>query len=193
MRDYEMMCNEDLLSYVAGQKIRECDNLSHLSQMTAEELMQIKGVSKITAKRIIAAFELGRRVLIEKNSDQTLDSSDAIYNFILPYLGGLDHEEVYAIAMNNALRVITVKRMSSGGYSSTPFDIRQILNFALTNKAVVLAVCHNHPSGRATPSTPDDNVTRDLHKSCDIMHIRMLDHIIVGDTTYYSYADSGRI
>lgn len=193
MRNLETTSNDELITLVAGKKIVEYDNLLQLAQMSCEEMMQIKGIGRATAKKIQAAFELGRRVLIEESYKDKLEIANDVYNFMSPRLKGLDHEEVYAIAMDNVFHVKAVKCMSSGGLTETAVDVRQILAFALSNKATVLVLCHNHPSGKQSPSKEDNRITENLHKACEVMRIHLLDHVIIAGASYYSYRECGRI
>lgn len=102
-------------------------------------------------------------------------------------------EELWAIYMNMSSRIVKMKRISVGGISQTIVDIRIVLKEALLCNAVAIAICHNHPSGNVRPSLADDQLTEKLSNACKTMDIRLLDHVIVADDSYYSYSDEGRM
>ena len=108
-------------------------------------------------------------------------------------MANLEVEESWAIFMNMASRVIKSQRISKGGLSSTAVDVRVILKEALLCNAVSIALVHNHPSGAIRPSREDDRLTKSLADACNILNIRLIDHVIVADGSFYSYADEGRI
>ena len=110
-----------------------------------------------------------------------------------PILQDLQHEEAYILLLNQNYKLIKSVRLSQGGLSETAVDVRVALKEALINNATVLALIHNHPSGNATPSRPDDEITKRFQKSCDMMRIYFLDHVIITDGKYYSYRETGRL
>lgn len=102
-------------------------------------------------------------------------------------------EECWVMLLNQASRLIDALRISQGGLASTQVDVRCILREALLKRATALVLCHNHPSGNTRPSADDDRLTQALSQAAKVMNIRMLDHLIVSDGGYYSYADEGRL
>ena len=115
------------------------------------------------------------------------------WRYFRPILGTADHEEAHVLLMNNRFKLIKAVRISSGGLSETAVDVRVILREALLCNATTLTLIHNHPSGTTRPSRDDDNVTLKLKKACETMRIYMVDHVIVTDAKYYSYAEEGKI
>ena len=110
-----------------------------------------------------------------------------------PQMMDLQTEEFWAILMNQHYRLIKAVRISRGGITQTAVDIRVIMRECVTNRATILAVCHNHPSGNTHPSMEDDNLTRAIHKACNIMQVHFIDHVIVTDGQYYSYHEQGKL
>ena len=105
----------------------------------------------------------------------------------------MQHEECWAIYLNQASRVIRKQRISTGGLASTQVDVRVVLREALKNNATSVILVHNHPSGNIRPSSDDDRLTQAMFQAAKTLQIRMLDHVIFSDDNYYSYADEGRI
>lgn len=170
------------------------NNLNTLGKLTIRELEQFKGIGPAKAITILAACELGKRRARERVEErEDLGSATAVYNYMHPRLQDLDVEEFHILLMNQNFKLIKPVRISHGGITETAVDIRIIMKEALLNNATVLAACHNHPSGNTRPSRQDDQLTERIRKSCDIMRIYFLDHVIVTDGAYYSYREQGRI
>lgn len=170
------------------------NNLNTLGKKEIDELCVYKGMGPAKAITILAACELGRRRrLTDVEERQRLTSSEDIYEYMLPHMQDLPHEESWIILLNNNLKVLHEQRMTIGGWNETLVDVRPILREALMKRASLLVFCHNHPSGNPKPSRDDDRLTEKMKKACDIMNIKFLDHVIVADGTYYSYNDEGRI
>lgn len=172
-----------------------CDNrLSLLSKMTLEELMAFNGIGEAKALTIKAAAEIGRRRALEKANDiDQITTAEDVYNMMHPLMRDLSHEEFWVLLLNNNARVIKRVRLSSGGLTQTAVDIRMILKEALIVEATNLVVCHNHPSGYIYPSKEDENITKKIMSASETMNIRLIDHVIVTDGQYYSFADNGKI
>jgi DNA repair protein RadC len=170
------------------------NNLNTLGKKTIAELTQYHGMGPAKAITILAACELGkRRSMTASEERQDLGSAAAIYHYMHPKLQDLDVEEFHVLMMNQAYKLIREVCISHGGITETAVDVRIIIKQALLCNATVLAVCHNHPSGQATPSRQDDEITRRIAKACELMRIYFLDHLIVTDGSYYSYREEGRI
>ena len=170
------------------------NNLSDLSKATVEELCTYKGIGPAKAITLLAASELGKRRREETPRErQQIRNSEHIYRYFYPLMCDLPIEECWVILLNQAAKIIQAVKISSGGIASTQVDIRCILREALIKRATSLILCHNHPSGNIHPSGDDDRLTQSLFQAAKVMNIRMLDHVIVTDGAYYSYADEGRI
>ena len=192
--DFNFMANEALIRTIAGADVQTAEmSLRTLSNMSVKELTAIKGIGEKTAKKLLAAFELGRRLVEEKTDREDIESSLAIYNRLLPKLSNLEHEECYLLVMNQAFKELACERISMGSATETSMDVREILRIALINRGTIIAVAHNHPSGSPIPSKNDDNITHLISKACEHMRIYFMDHVIFGNRCYYSYHDRNRL
>lgn len=171
------------------------NNLNQLGKLSIHHLMSnFKGIGEAKAITIAAALELGKR----RGASEALDRkkilcSRDIYNYFYPTLGDLDHEEFWVLFLNRANKVIDHKRISQGGIYETVVDPRIIYHHAISLLASGIALCHNHPSGNLRPSKEDDTVTRKIKAAAELLQIQLLDHLILCDKNYYSYADEGRL
>lgn len=169
------------------------NNLNELGKMTLEQLCSFKGIGPAKAVTILAACELGhRRKLAEIGERPTIATSRDVYDYFHPRLCDLPHEECWVMLLNAACRVIDCRRISVGGISETVVDVRQVMREAVVGRASALVLCHNHPSGSVRPSRHDDLLTQRLSQACELMGVRMIDHVIVADGKFYSYTDEGR-
>lgn len=180
---------------LARKVLGEVDNNLHeLGRQSISDLQKIKGIGPAKAIAVLAAMELGRRRSgtqhIEKLSIKT---SETVFRLFHPILGDLEHEEFWLLMLNRANRVIGRFKVSQGGLSGTVIDTRIILKKALDNLSSSIIVCHNHPSGNKQPSDADVKITEKLKKAAEILEIKLLDHIIIADKFYFSFADEGLI
>lgn len=167
-------------------------NLNELSKLESDDLRTFHGIGEAKAVAIITALELGKRrrqsEVLQKR--QILNSTDA-YNVLQPLMEDLRHEEFWVIYLSNHNRIIQHKCMSKGGLTGTLADIRLIFREALTNHSTALILAHNHPSGNKNPSATDKSMTRKLRETGEVMDIKVLDHLIVTEQQYFSFADEG--
>ena len=171
------------------------NNLNILGKQEIKELIRnFNGIGEAKAITIAAAMELGkRRKLSEVVIQPQITSSVTVFEIFHPILADLRHEEVWVLLLNRANKVLKKIQVSNGGVTGTVVDIRMIMKEAIDSLASAMVLCHNHPSGNSNPSDDDDNITRRLKEAGQIMDIRLLDHIIVCDHSYYSYMDRGRM
>lgn len=170
------------------------NNLNSLGKLTIRDLCQYNGIGEAKAITILAACELGKRRQMEKAEERPdLGTATFIYNHMHPVLQDSDVEEFWVLLMNQNHRLIKKLCISRGGITEVAVDIRIIMREAVLVNATIIAVCHNHPSGSLRPSKPDDDLTFSLLKACQLMRIKLLDHVIVTDGNYYSYHEEGRI
>ena len=201
-----VLSNEHLLAAVLGidaqnqgyqqviEILEHTHSLRKASKKTFEELVSIKGVGEKKATAILAAFEIGKRLMEEKSEErEDLGSSISIYQHMLPYMIDLEHEEFWVLLMNQNFKLIKKVRMSVGGVTDCAVDVRMIIKEVVLNNATILAVCHNHPSCSPSPSKNDDLLTIQISKACEIMRIFFMDHVIIADGAFYSYHDKGKI
>lgn len=171
------------------------NNLNQLGKYSVADLTSaFQGIGEAKAISIIAALELGRR---RKEDDlperPRIACSNDIYRIFYPLLVDLPYEEFWILLLNAQNRVINKIRVSQGGVSATYVDIRLILKPAIEHLASGIVLCHNHPSGNINPSGEDNRLTERLHHSAELIGIKVLDHIVVCEHAYYSYADEGKL
>lgn len=180
---------------LARQILSESDNsLRELGKQSLNDLLQIKGVGPAKAVSILAAMEIGRRRAGLSQRDKiSVKSSETVFGLFHPIMGDLEHEEFWLLMLNRANRVIGSYKVSQGGLSGTVIDTRIILKKALDKLASSIVVCHNHPSGNKQPSDADVKITEKLKKAADMLEIKLLDHVIIADKSYFSFADEGLV
>ncbi len=170
------------------------NNLNELGKLSVEDLQKYKGMGEAKAIGIVAALELGRRRKLSEGVNRSkIGSSRDIYDIFHPLLADLPNEEFWIILLNRSNKIIDRQKISQGGISGTVTDIRIILKMALEKLASSLILCHNHPSGNPKPSEADISITKKIKESGKLMDISLLDHIIVTDGNYFSFADEGII
>jgi DNA repair protein RadC len=180
---------------LAKELLQNCNNsLSKLSTKSISELQKHSGIGNAKATRIISALELSRRNLNEKaKAIIQISSSNDAFILIKPRLYQLKVEEFWVAFLDRANKIISVQVMSKGGLHGTVVDVRVILKMALDFLACGIILFHNHPSGNIKPSINDDKITIQLRDAGKLVDILILDHLIVSDSKYYSYADEGRL
>ena len=170
------------------------NNLSELGKASINELCRFKGIGPAKAITILAASELGKRRKEEGVEERrSILSSKDVYECLYPLMCDLPTEECWVLLLNQASRLIDKVKISAGGLSATAVDVRCILREALLKRASAIALCHNHPSGSIRPSREDDLLTKQVAQASECMNIRFIDHVILTDGAFYSYADEGRI
>jgi DNA repair protein RadC len=170
------------------------NNLNTLAKFDLKEFCRIKGIGQAKAITVLTALELGKRRKIEEVIDRKkIESSKDVFQIFSSIVGDLPYEEFWILLLNRSNRIIGRTKISQGGISGTVTDIRIILKIALDNMASSIILCHNHPSGNLIPSDSDVSITEKLKEGGKLMDINVLDHIIVSDTNYYSFADEGKL
>lgn len=179
----------DLAKKVLGD-VKE--NLIELSKLGVRELEQFKGIGKAKAVVIIAAMELGKRrneaVVIAK--EKITNSKDA-FEIFRSTMGDQPYEEFWIILLNKANKVIQKCSISEGGISGTVVDPKKIFKIVLDHHASSIILGHNHPSGNVQPSEADHKITHKLKDAGMMLDVAVLDHLIIGDDKYFSFADEG--
>ena len=171
------------------------NDLQKLAGLSVKELvkLKIKGIGEAKAISIIAALELGiRRDVSDKTKEIVLHSKD-IANFLRAKLQYKKHEVFAVVFLNRANKVKHFEIVSEGGITGTVADPRIILKKALEHDAVNIILCHNHPSGSIKPSRQDEELTQKIKEAAKYLDITVLDHLIVSDEGYFSFADEGLI
>ena len=167
------------------------NKLYRLSRMSISELMRFKGIGQAKAVSIAAAMELGRRRRSEQVIHQEpIVTSTQIFEIFQPILGDLEHEELWAAFLNRSNKMIHKQLISVGGVHSTIVDPKIIFKLALEKLASMVVVVHNHPSGGVKPGEQDNSITKKLWQAGKLLDIHLVDHLIVTNSDYYSYADA---
>jgi DNA repair protein RadC len=170
------------------------NNLNELGKLSLEQLCEFKGIGPAKAVTVMAACELGRRrKLAEVEERRVILTSRDIYDYFHSKLADLPIEEFWVMLLNNACKLMDARRVATGGITEVVADVRLVLREALLGRATSIVLCHNHPSGSIRPSRHDDMLTDRLRQACEVMNIRLLDHVIVTDGRFYSYADEGKV
>jgi DNA repair protein RadC len=168
------------------------DSLNGLGKMSVSQLTNFKGIGEAKAITIIAALELGRRRRAEDAVDLVkVTSSKKVFEMMQPIIGELTHEEFWVLFLNNSNKIISKSQLSKGGITGTIVDARLVFKLALENGATGLILCHNHPSGNLQPSEADKEITKKLKLAGESLDVKVLDHLIITETKYYSFVDEG--
>ncbi|WP_010519379.1 RadC family protein [Croceivirga radicis] len=168
------------------------NNLNELGKLSIKQLMQFKGIGEAKAISIAAALEIGRRRRGEAAAKITkITCSKDVFDLLQPLLGDLPHEEFWIVYLNNSNKVLFKEQLSKGGITGTLVDVRLVMKNALEQGAVGLILAHNHPSGTLKASTADKQITQKLKSAAEVLDIKVLDHLIITQTAYFSFADEG--
>ena len=167
------------------------NNLSALGKLSIKQLMEFKGIGEAKAITIAAALELGRRRRGEDALEKKqITSSKSVFELMQPIIGELQHEEFWIIYLNNSNKVLQKNQLSKGGITGTLVDVRLVLKTALEVGATSLILAHNHPSGTLKPSEADKQITGKLKTAAQSLDIKVLDHLIITENAYFSFADA---
>ena len=168
------------------------NNLNQLARLSTHDLMKFKGIGEAKAISIVAALELGARREVAEAlfKQQVTDSRDA-YDILRPIIADLQHEEFWVLYMNRSNKVLLKESVSAGGVAGTVADVKIIFKKALELLASGIILAHNHPSGNTQPSHADVQLTKKMRQAGQLLEIQVLDHLIVTDHGYYSFADEG--
>lgn len=168
------------------------NNLAALSRQSLKQLMLFKGIGEAKAIAIVAALELGQR---RRSQDALLlpqiTSSTKVFELMQPLIGDLNHEEFWVLFLNNSNKVVFKTNLSKGGLTGTVVDVRILFKLALEQQATGLILAHNHPSGKLKPSDADLSITRKIKEASKLLEITLLDHLIITEHGFYSFADEG--
>ncbi|MBS2098234.1 RadC family protein [Carboxylicivirga linearis] len=181
---------------LAKEILKDCNNnLNDLGKKTVSDLKgSYHGVGDAKAINVVACLELGRRRKLQDPRQRIkITQSKDVYDIFQPVLGDLPHEEFWVLLLNRSNKVITRYKISQGGIAGTVIDVRLILKSAIDNLASSIILCHNHPSGNIQPSDMDRQITQKMKEAGKIMDIPVLDHVIITESAYYSFADEGEM
>lgn len=180
---------------LAQQILADSDNnLADLSKWPLKRMMSYKGIGEAKAISIAAALELGRRRQeVTPAKKPIISGSNDAYRILLPKLGDLPYEEFYTLLLSRSNKVLSCVCISRGGQSGTVVDPKIVFRKALDGQAASIILAHNHPSGQLRPSDADISITKKLRQAGKTLDIPVLDHLIIGDGGYYSFADEGKL
>ena len=167
------------------------NNLNNLGKLTISDLTKIHGIGIARAVTITASLELGRRRKMSKSRMFFRSKLKDVADIFQPLLADLQHEEFWILFLNRSNKVINRTKLSQGGISGTVTDVRIVMKKAIECLASGIIVCHNHPSGNLNPSESDSKITQKIKEAGNLMDIQLLDHLIISDKDYYSFADNG--
>ncbi len=186
---------EDSAVSLMQKVLSQCNNnLNILGKWNLNDFTSFKGLGPAKGITIMAALELGKRRAMQESIERTvIKESTDIYNIFHPLLCDIPQEEFWLLLLNQAAKVIDKVRISQGGIDQTTVDIRTIMREAILMRATQIAVVHNHPSGSLKPSKEDIDITTKIKKACELLNIRLIDHVIVTDANFYSFHDHGLI
>lgn len=167
-------------------------SLNELGKLSIKQLMQFKGIGEAKAVTIAAALEIGRRRRGEEAQKITkISSSKSVFELLQPRMGELGHEEFWIVYLNNSNKVLHTAQLSKGGITGTLVDVRLVMRQALELGSIALILAHNHPSGTLKPSSADKQITQKLKLAAEALDLKVLDHLIITQKEYYSFADEG--
>ena len=170
------------------------NNLNELSKLSSDQLMVFKGIGEAKAVSIITALELGRRKRLEEALIQPkITSSKSVFDIMQPIIGELPHEEFWIIYMNNSNKILLKNQMSKGGLTGTLVDTRLVFKKAMEISSTAIILAHNHPSGTLVPSNADKQLTTKIKRAGETLDVKVLDHLIITGSGYYSFADEGEL
>ncbi len=167
------------------------NNLNELGRLSIKQLMQFKGIGEAKAVTIAGALEIGRRRRGEASAKiEKIASSKDAFEILQPIMGELEHEEFWILYLNNSNKVLQKSQLSKGGITGTLVDVRILMKQTLELGAVGLILAHNHPSGTLKPSNADKDITQKIKRASESLDIKVLDHLIITQKDYFSFADN---
>ncbi|MBW2962234.1 RadC family protein [Mesonia aestuariivivens] len=166
------------------------NKLNELGKLSVQQLTKFKGIGEAKAISIVAAMELARRRRGEEAVERKkITSADSVFELMQPLIGDLEHEEFWILYLNNSNKVLQKIQLSKGGMTGTLVDIRLAFKKALEVGATAVILAHNHPSGNLTPSRADKQLTQKIKTAGESLDIKVLDHLIVTQKSYFSFAN----
>lgn len=200
IRGFESLNDAELLAILledralAEELISECGSLANIAKLPASRLRMVAGLGAKRTERIQSAIEIGNRISSASRAvEESISSSEDVVRIMRPKLQDKKHEECWAIFLTNSNRIIESRCMSQGGVQATVVDHRLIVKRALELLSTRIIIVHNHPSGSATPSGADFDITKKIKEATSLFDIQLLDHIIISATESYSFKSNGKL
>ena len=174
--------------------LKQFNNLNELDRVSINELCQVKGIGLAKATQIKAALEVGKRMASTRSgNNKKMTTSRAFVDYFAPFMKNLRKEMVKVALLNSKLHIVKDIVVSEGSVDASIVHPREVMIPAIRESATKIVLIHNHPSGDPTPSPADIEITHRVYKAGEIIGIKLLDHIIIGGTEFYSFADEGMI
>ena len=177
---------------LAARALAQFGGLTHLARASAEELSQLPGVGPAKAVELLAAFELGRRlVTMQPEERPSVRSPEDISNLLMPEMAAFEQEHLRVVLLDTKHRVAAVREVYVGSLNASPIRVGELYREAVRQGSAAIVIVHNHPSGDPTPSPDDVQVTRDAYRAGQLLDIELLDHIIIGAQRFVSLKEGG--
>jgi DNA repair protein RadC len=199
-RGVSAVTDSELIALLIGEQVPELsrkilnvcsNNLNELGKYTYHDLKRM-GLTHMKIMNIIATLEIGRRRKLAEPLDKPqIKCSKDVFDIMSPRISDLEYEEFWVLFLNRSNKVMDALKVSQGGVSGTVTDVRIIMKHAINRLASGLIISHNHPSGNLNPSESDTKITQKIKEAGNLMDIQLLDHIIISNKDYYSFADNG--
>jgi len=204
----KQLSNSELLAIILGTGTRKLTAVElgqfllnesgnrwlQLSKNDPKDWKKVKGIGDAKAVTLSAVFEIARRFNAEVPQVQSSFTSSAdVYSYISSKFHGLRHEEFWFLSLSRSNKVLSFTCLSKGGKAGTVVDIKILMKKVIQDEASGLILLHNHPSGNMQPSAQDLSLTNKIKDAAALFDVQLLDHLIVSDTSYYSFADEGKI
>lgn len=185
---------QDTAIDLARNMLTKFDGFRGLDAKSAAELKKVKGIGPAKVAQIKAALELGKRLLTENSKEKRkIESCNDVFQLVAPYLRNLSREVFKVLLLTSRNNLIAEKTIFEGSLTESLVNPREIIKEAINEAAASVIFIHNHPSGNPKPSNEDKKITKTLVNSCNLVGINVLDHIIIGSETYYSFSENGMI
>lgn len=185
---------QDVLT-LAQNILREAGSLSNLLRWTAQDFARFNGIGKVKSLQLTTVLEIARRTMSATSAETIPEFSDSesVFRYMRPRCAGLDVEKFWILILNRKNRLLSLQEVSSGIASATLVHPREVFREAIRHGASAIIAVHNHPSGDSMPSEQDHQITSTLEQAGKVLQIALLDHVIVGSSYFYSYADDGKL
>lgn len=175
---------------IAQKVLSNLSSLTDLKKMTLQELQSLSGIGRVKAIELQAMIELGHRIHKHETLEmESILSSQKLAKKMQQELGHKKQEHLVALYLNTQNQIIHQQTIFIGSATRSIAEPREILHYAIKHMATSLILVHNHPSGAVAPSRNDDHVTKLVKEACDLMGIVLLDHLIVSQSSYFSYRE----
>ena len=161
-----------------------------LMRLDYKELSKIPGIKMAKGAKLLAIFEIARRVISEENNKKCLNDAKGLFEYVYPSYYGIKKELLMVIGVNSRLKLLKLKKYTSDSYNEINIPIKEIIKDILQMDPYGVFIIHNHPGGNINPSTADIKYTIELSKTLDTLNILLLDHLIISNDTYYSFNEN---